>query len=172
MRIAMSEPQPALAGSISQGSHAAVVQVATSIEHYRLHSGGAGALGDGLADSGRNGHGRTGAGNRLAQLELGARCGCKGPSRCVIHELDLDVAQAAEHGHARPRRGAADALAHAPMTAVACFTSVLLLVHRGVSPCSLGLARLAGFARLATQALAPVQDSLALVRLRLAERPD
>src|SRR5579863_5925755 len=130
MRMAMSELQARVAGSIGEGLAPAVVEVAAADEDDARHALLLGALGDDAADHGRGGGRAVG---RLAELladvgVVGRRRG-QGVPGAVVDHLHGDVMQAAEHGEARARGLADDGLAHPAVTAVTRGAAVEACVH-------------------------------------------
>src|SRR4051812_41603045 len=102
------EGQPGLACALGEGLHAAVVLVATAVEHRGLDTGGLRALGEQGAGTARLVH----LGQRL-ELVLGPRDGGQRAAGDVVDELDVHAAVGAEHGDPRPLGRAGDLRADA-----------------------------------------------------------
>src|SRR5215212_7554131 len=97
------EDQAALAGTLGEGPHAAVIAVSAAVEDRGLDAGGLRALAEQLARA----LGLLHAGQRL---ELGLRPvdGRQRAPRRVVDELREDAAVGAEDGDPRPLGGAGD----------------------------------------------------------------
>src|SRR5919201_438637 len=105
------EVQAALAGSLGQRAHAAVVLEAAAVEHHR-------------GDAGRPGP--------LGQLGADPRGGRQRAPGAVVDELGVDLAVGAEHGQPRPLRRASDPAADAVVAPQAPFALRSCCVHGSI----------------------------------------
>src|SRR4051794_21897834 len=156
------EGQSAFARGVSQRSDAAVVAIARAVEHDGVDARRLRPLGDELAD-------RRRAGLLVAgQTADGAVQARRGDDRAVggvVDDLRGDVPGRPRHDETGPDRGAVDLLTDAQVSA-----GPRTAAQAGCLRCAHGLlARLSG---LAANDLALVADTLALVRLRLADLAD
>src|SRR6478609_8226055 len=162
-RSGWSQGQPTFTGALGDRRDPAVVLVATTVEHDGLDAGVLGPGGDELADL--LGLGRLVA-VEGAQVSFHRRSRRHGLADRVVHDLDEEVTAGARHDEAGTGRGAGDLLA----------TAHLATDAGG----SLGLAALddhchgllTGLSNLATALLARVANTLALVRVGLAQLAD
>src|SRR4029453_2276871 len=106
----MLELQPAFAGSVGHCFHAAVIAVPRAIEHDAGKTSILCFPRDQLPDRGRS--------FALLASQLVIRHRRQRPIAGVVHELRVDVLERPEHDETRALRRAADALAHAQVTAV------------------------------------------------------
>src|SRR6476661_7870818 len=158
-----SQGQTAFAGALGDRRDPAVVLVATTVEHDGLDAGVLGTGGHELADL--LGLGRLVA-VEGAQVSFHRRSRRHGLADRVVHDLDEEVTAGARHDEAGTGRGAGDLLA----------TAHLATDAGG----SLGLAALddhchgllTGLSNLATDLLARIANTLALVRVGLAQLAD
>src|SRR5579884_3554130 len=102
-RVAASEPQPALTGSVGEGLDASVVLVAAAVEHGAVDARRLRPLGDQLADAARLVHPAQGP-----QLRLGPARGRERAAGVVVDQLREDPARGAEHRDPRALGAAAD----------------------------------------------------------------
>ena len=157
-----SQGQTALAGTFGHRRNTAVVLVAAAIEHDGVDAGSFGALSDELADLAGLHCLVTG---QRAQVCLELRCLDERAANGVVDHLRHDVPGRARHHEARTLRRTGDLLAKPHMTTGPgdCLAASLdYQSHR----------LLTSLSDLAADLLAGVPNTLALVRLGLADLAD